>query len=142
VDLRQALGAGEPASLQKLSLYLPERDRDGNEVPHIENWIEAALALFGEINGGATRLPVAEGYWTPKKGEAVREPTNVVYSYIRDDTRFTADLDRLVRFIHSFGKHARQGEVMVEFSGEVKGRGFVSRAYFIDKYPKAGKRPF
>ena len=72
----------------------------------------------------------------------MREPTHLVYSYIRDEKRFEANLERLVRFIHSFGKHANQGEVMVEFSGEVPGRGFVSRAYFIDEYPKAGERPF
>lgn len=145
MDLAKALGAGTPASIQKFSLYLPERDRDGEPVPEIERWIEAALHIFGQINGGATRLPVAQGYWKPNSGEPVREPTNVVYSYIRDDKRFEANLGRLVRFIHSFGKHAKQGEVMVEFSGEV-GRGgrrrFVSRAYFIDRYEKAGEKPF
>jgi hypothetical protein len=145
MDLEKALGAGKPASIEKFSLYLPERDRDGAPVSDIELWIEAAMGLFGDINGGATRLPVAQGYWKPEGGEPVREPTNVVYSYIRDDRRFEANLDRLVRFIHSFGKHARQGEVMVEFSGEVRRRGersFVSRAYFIDDYRKAGERPF
>ncbi|HEY0111605.1 MAG TPA: hypothetical protein VGB59_00480 [Allosphingosinicella sp.] len=142
MDLREALGAREAASLQKFSLYLPERDRNGAPVAEIEKWIEATLAIFGEINGGATRIPVAEGYWRPETGEPVREPTNLVYSYIRDADRFAANLDRLVRFIHSFGKHANQGEVMVEFSGEVPGRGFVERAYFIDEYPKAGERPF
>jgi len=31
---------------------------------------------------------------------------------------------------------------MVEFVGEVPGRGFVSRAYFIEDYAKAGEKPF
>jgi len=88
---------------------------------------------------------VAQGYWKPESGEPVREPTHVVYSYIGQQRIFEANLDRLVRFIHSFGKHAKQNTVMVEFSGEV-GRGdakrFVSRAYFIDRYPKAGAKPF
>jgi hypothetical protein len=142
MDLAKALGTGEPASLQKLSLYLPERDNTGEPVPDIELWIEGAMAIFTEINGGATRLPVAMGYWKPAGGALVREPTNVVYSYIRSARQFEANLDRLVSFIHSFGKHAKQGEVMVEFSGEVRGRGFVSRAYFVTEYPKAGKKPF
>ena len=51
-------------------------------------------------------------------------------------------MERLAAFIHSFGKHANQGEVMVEFSGDVPERGFVARAYFVDKYPKAGPKPF
>jgi hypothetical protein len=142
MDLRKALGAYDAPSLQKFSLYLPELDRDEAPVPDIEKWIEAAMSILAEINGGATRLPVAVGYWKPQNGEPMREPTNVVYSFIRNDKQFAANLDRLVRFIHSFGKHAKQGEVMVEFSGETPGRGFVSRAYYIREYPKAGKKPF
>jgi hypothetical protein len=142
VNLEKALGTGKPASVQKISLYLPERDRDNAPVPDIEKWIEAAMWLLGEINRGATRLPVAQGYWQPTQSW---EQTHVVYSYIAEQRIFEANLDRLVRFIHSFGKHAKQSSVMVEFSGEV-GRGearrFVARAYFIDEYPKAGERPF
>lgn len=124
MNLEKALGAGKPASVQKISLYLPERDNAGDPVPDIEKWVEAAMWLFGEINRGATRLPVAQGYWKPESGEPVREPTHVVYSYIGKQRIFEANLDRLVRFIHSFGKHAMQN--MVEFSGEV-GRGGARR---------------
>lgn len=142
LNLEKALGAGKPASVQKISLYLPEHDHDNAPVADIEKWIEAAMWLLGEINRGATRLPVAQGYWQPTKSW---EPTHVVYSYIDEQKIFEANLDRLVRFIHSFGKHARQSSVMVEFSGEV-GRGetrrFVARAYFINEYPKAGPKPF
>jgi hypothetical protein len=141
VNLEKALGAGKPASVQKISLYLPERDSDNAPVPDIEKWIESAMWLLGEINRGATRLPAAQGYWHPTGSW---ETTHVVYSYIGEQKIFEANLDRLVRFIHSFGKHARQSSVMVEFSGEV-GRGaarrFVARAYFIDKYDKAGPEP-
>jgi hypothetical protein len=146
VDLQTALGATTGASATRFSLYLPDSDRDGQPVPQLEQWIDVAMALFADINGGATRLPVAQGIWKPDRGgEVVREATNVVYSYIGQQRIFEANLDRLVRLIHSFGKHAKQGEVMVEFSGEV-GRGdarrFVARAYFIDEYPKAGRKAF
>lgn len=143
VDLKTALGATTGASATKFSLYLPDSDRDGRPVHEIEQWIGAAMSLFAQVNGGATRLPVAQGIWQPESGgEVVREATSVVYSFIRDRARFDANLGRLTGFIHSFGKHARQGEVMVEFAGEVLGRGFVSRAYFIDDYAKAGPPPF
>jgi hypothetical protein len=143
LDLGQALGASNLASLQRFALYLPDRDRDGIPVPQLEKWIGAAMALFANVNGGATRLPTAQGLWKPEDGSAeVREATVVVYSFIRDTARFHANIGRLAAFTHSFGKHAKQGEVMVEFSGEVPGRGFVSRAYFIDDYAKAGPPPF
>jgi hypothetical protein len=125
---------------------LPDRDRDGAPVRHLEAWIEMAMGVFTDVNGGATRLPLAHGMWKPQSGgKTVREATTVVYSFIRDRARFNANVGRLTTFIHSFGKHANQGEVMVEFSGEVRRRGersFVSRAYFIDEYPKAGEKPF
>jgi hypothetical protein len=101
------------------------------------------MNLLAEINGGATRLPVAQGIWKPDQGdETVREVTSVVYSFVGDRSRLDANLPRLARFLHSFGKQTNQGEVMVEFSGEVPGRGFLSRAYFIDRYDKAGPPPF
>lgn len=142
MDLEKALGAGKPATLQKFSLYLPDRDRAGAPVERFEEWQSAAMDLLADLNGGATLLPPAQGIWNPEAGEPVREATSVVYSFIRDGERFQAGLPRLAAFLHTFGKHANQGEVMVEFSGEVPGRGFVSRAYFIDDYPLAGERPF
>ena len=73
----------------------------------------------------------------------VREATtSMVYVFIRDGPTFERDIDLLAVFVHILGKRARQGEVMVEFRGEVPGRGFESRAYFVDDYSKAGERPF
>jgi hypothetical protein len=143
VDLGHALGAASLASLQRFSVYLPDSDVDGAPVPQLEQWIAAAMTLFADVNGGATRLPAAQGVWRPESGgREVRETTAVVYSFIRDTARFEANIGRIAVFIHTFGKHARQGEVMVEFSGDVPERGFVSRAYFIDRYEKAGPPPF
>ncbi|HEX9965282.1 MAG TPA: hypothetical protein VGB04_09910 [Allosphingosinicella sp.] len=143
MDLAKILGAAQAASLQRFSLYLPDSDREGRPVPQLEQWIEAAMLIFAEVNGGATRLPLAQGIWKPEDGGAtVREATTIVYSFIRDTERFEGGIERLAAFIHTFGKHANQGEVMVEFSGDVPGRGYVSRAYFIADYSKAGERPF
>ena len=147
MELKDVLGATGEASAQRFSLYLPDKDRDGATVPRHEDWVEAAMTIFADVNGGATRLPTAKGIWKPETGDVVREATSVVYSFIRDTGAFEAGLDRLARFIHTVGKHANQGEVMVDFAGEVPaGAGgelrFVSRAYFIDEYPKAGAPPF
>lgn len=147
MGLKEILAATDDPSAQKFSLYLPEKDRDGAPVPRHDDWVEAAMTIFADVNGGATRLPTAQGIWKPDTGAVVREATSVVYSFIRETGTFEAGLERLARFIHTFGKHANQGEVMVEFAGEVPAGGggelrFVSRAYFIEEYSKAGERPF
>jgi hypothetical protein len=143
LDLKTALGATSGASATKFSLYIPDRDRDGKLVEGLELWKAAAMNLFAEVNGGATLLPPAQGIWKPEGGgEIVREATSIVYSFIRDEKQFSRGLKRLAAFIHTFGKHANQGEVMVEFSGELPGGRYVSRAYFIDEYDKAGEKPF
>jgi len=143
MELKKALGAKKGANASRFALYIPDSDAAGNPVPDLEKWQEAALAMFADVNGGATLLPPAQGVWKPDDGgDTVREATSVVYSFIRNRRRFERGLPRLAAFIHTFGKHAGQGEVMVEFSGEVPGRGFVSRAYYIDDYVMAGERPF
>lgn len=97
MELKDVLGATGEASAQKFSLYLPEKDRDGAPVPRHEEWVEAAMTIFAEVNGGATRLPTAQGIWKPQAGPVVREATSVVYSFIRDTGTFEAGLDRLAR---------------------------------------------
>lgn len=143
MDLKKALGASGGAVASRFAFYLAHSDANGRPVPDLEKWKEAAMATFAEVNGGATLLPPADGIWKPDDGGAiVREATSVVYSFIRDEARFIAGLPRLAVLIHSYGKHSGQGEVMVEFSGEVPERGFVSRAYFISDYTMAGEKPF
>ncbi|HEX8263564.1 MAG TPA: hypothetical protein VF547_11885, partial [Allosphingosinicella sp.] len=117
MDLQEALGASRAATLQKFSLYLPDRDRDGAPVPHLDAWHAAAMTLFAEVNGGATLMPPADGIWNPEGGgEMVREATRIVYSFVRDGEKFERDIEQLAVFIHSFGRHSKQGEVMVEFA--------------------------
>ena len=143
MNLEKLLGAGKPATLQKFSLYLPDKDRNGEPVDQLDKWKHAAMLLFADVNGGATLLPPAQGIWDPGHGgEPVREGTSVLYSFVRLGPEFEAALPRIAAFIHTFGKHTNQGEVMAEFSGEVRGRGFVSRAYFVSDYKLAGEKPF
>lgn len=136
MDLGKILGADQAASIEKFSIYLPDRDRDNKKVPDIATWIETAIIKMAEVNGGVTRLPPSTGAWRRDDGVLVRENTTVLYSYIRDPALFEKQLPVLVRLLHTFGKRTNQGEVMVEFSGGEPGR-YVSRAYFIRKYTQA-----
>jgi hypothetical protein len=64
IDLQTALGATTGASATMFSLYLPDSDRDGQPVPQLEQWIDVAMTLFADINGGATRLPFGFHPWS------------------------------------------------------------------------------
>lgn len=53
LDLGNALGVAEDASVERLTLYIPSQDRDGHAFdPH--PWIDEALRLMSMIGGGAT----------------------------------------------------------------------------------------
>ncbi len=136
MNLKDALGANKAAAGQKFSVYLPNRDSSGHELTGIDDWIDVALDMLRRINGGATCMAPSFGIWQSKRRKIIQENTRIVYSYITDADRFRKNLPTIRTFIHSFGKECRQGEVLVEFSGEDKAI-FVHRAYFVDQYPDA-----
>jgi hypothetical protein len=49
VDLAEALGVDSGISAQCFSVYVPNKDRHGNEIGNQRKWILEALDLFGEI---------------------------------------------------------------------------------------------
>ena len=132
MDLKQGLNASEAASVQQLRLYLPDRDKQNRPVSNIQDWIDAAVALFVEINGGCTALPPSDGAWRTDAGPVVSERTAVVYSYITDPDEFERQFDKIARFVHLFGKRTGPESVMVEFSGGEEGK-YISRAYFVNE---------
>ena len=134
-DMQGALGATDTFSLQKISIYLPNKDRDECLIFDIENWIEAGMRVLAEINLGVTRLPPAIGYWVDTvKERTIKEDTHVIYSFIRQPDKFQEKFDKIRAFVHSFGKKTNQGEVMVEFFGEDGDGGFCSRAYVVANF--------
>jgi hypothetical protein len=56
VNLMEALAAAEEAVQDRVTLYIPSRDRDGKPV-EFEEWVIRALDLLSQIGGGATRMP-------------------------------------------------------------------------------------
>lgn len=117
VDLVAELGADGGTSVQCFSIYLPDKDQQGNEIGNQRKWVLAALDLLGQINGGATAMPPCEGVWLSDKGELIREHPVVVYSYVVPNV-FLANLPRLRQFLHRMGRETNQGEVAFEFDGQ------------------------
>ena len=98
------------------SIYIPDKDRDGNEIGNQRKWVLEALDILGEINGGATAMPASEGVWLNDTGEVIREHPVVVYSYVVPEP-FLSGLSRIREFLHRMGRETNQGEVVVEYDG-------------------------
>lgn len=121
VDLGRVLGATGAPSRQALTLYIVDRDRDGREIGTQRRWVLEAAALLAEAGGGVTiEPPVGGGWYDPAAMHVVWERPVLVYTFVRPDT-FVDVLPRLRGFLHRLGHETRQGEVAIDFDGELFG---------------------
>lgn len=133
MDLAKELGARDSVSIiDKISVYIPDRDRSGNELNDVQVWIEAGLKILREVNGGATCLPPAVGGWIASDGKIITEKTVVIYSYILNPDAFIKRRSEIYEFIHSFGSKTDQDSVMVEFAHMENGA-YIVDSIFLDK---------
>jgi hypothetical protein len=114
VNLAHALGAGEAVAAQCFTLYVPNKDKEDQEIGTQRRWVLDALRLLSEINGGATAIPV-EGGWLNAEGKIILEHPVVVYSFLPDPDKFLQNLPRIREFLHRMGRETNQGEVAFEF---------------------------
>lgn len=126
IDLGKILGAIEAPSTQQLTLYIPNKDKDGKEIKHLRAWMKEAQKVLTIIGRGSTTMPPADGTWLKKDIDSVKElrdedilweKTVIIYTYIYPD-RFEKNLKSLREFLHRFGRETKQGEVVFEFAGE------------------------
>jgi hypothetical protein len=115
-DLGKELGASEEPAAQRLTLYIPNKDRGGVLIEDHERWTTEAQELLTDIGGGATAFPPVDGTWRKPDGSDLWEQTRIVYTYI-DPDKLAANMPRLRAFLHRFGRETNQGEVVFEFGG-------------------------
>lgn len=115
-DLGTALGATEEPSAQRLTLYIPDKNRDGGMITDHEGWVKKAQAILTGIGNGATAFPTVDGTWRRPDGSDLWEHTRIIYTYV-DPDRLLATLPQLRAFLHSFGRETNQGKVVFEFDG-------------------------
>jgi hypothetical protein len=113
-DIGAALGADGGVSLQSFAVYVPDKDRAGEEIGNQRKWVLEAIRLLSEMNGGATAMPPVEGGWLDDAGGIVWENPVIVYSFVRPDA-FLKGLPRLREFLHRLGRETNQGEIAFEF---------------------------
>ena len=117
-DWVTGLGANAGYRAQKFAIYVPDKDREGAEIGDQRRWVLEALRLLTELDGGATAEPAVEGVWQGPTGPAVWEHPVIVYSFV-DARAFFARFAEVREFVHRMGRETRQGEVVVEFQGEL-----------------------
>jgi hypothetical protein len=117
VDVAAALGADAGVSTQCFTIYVPNKDRNGEEIGNQRKWVLEAIRLLSEINGGATAMPPVEGAWLNDEGEVIWENPIVVYSFVKP-AAFEENIPRLREFLHRLGRETNQGEIAFEFGDE------------------------
>ncbi len=95
-------------------LFVPSVERDGITTIHQEHWVEEALETLGQLYGGATAVPQAQGVWCDDEmgGILVKDQPVVIHCYTTPAD--IADSDRLSRlgsFCRRMGREAHQGEI-------------------------------
>ena len=111
----------------RFTIYLPNKGRSKTdnkvqvEIANWRDWIIEAMDLLGRVNGGATALPEAEGFWIDQEvgGVKVWEKTVLVYSYIKEPDTFRSNIVKIRDWIHKFGRDTNQGAIFFEFDGFV-----------------------
>lgn len=113
VDLMEALGAAEEASQDRVTIYIPSRDQNGEPVD-FESWVMRAMEFPSQVGGGATRMPPAKGAWlNPLTGALITEDVTLVYSFVDGDA-LTARMADPRNFMHAMGRALDQGEIAIE----------------------------
>ena len=117
IDLGKALGADSGVSTQCFTVYVPNKDRNGQEIGNQRKWVLEFIRLLCELNRGATAMPPVEGGWVNTEDEIVWDGPVVVYSFVRPEP-FLSNLPRLRELLHRMGRETNQGEVAFEFDGK------------------------
>lgn len=143
-NLSAALGADPGRSFQKISIYLPNKDRNNVAVPNLDVWVESGMQILADIATGVTQLPTCSGRFkivernpVTHEIQSVRytvEDTTILYSYVFDKVEFEARFDEIRSFLHDFGQTTNQDSVMVEYTGEGPDGMAYTRAYYISNY--------
>ena len=121
--LHDALGAGPPAGVEQVTLFIPSVDRDGEPIDQAY-WTDQAITTFGTLFRGATAFPPGRGVWRDDErgGVLVYDDTQMVISYVSGAILSDDEvLKRLRRFLCRLGRESYQGEVGIVIDGSYFG---------------------
>ena len=118
-QFRRVFATGRKSVL--VVLFVPSVERDGSTPIDQDEWVAAALEMFGRVFGGATAYPKARGIWRDdrKGGILIRDEPVFIHCYTTpQDIQNSRKLSELYRFCGRMGRDAHQGEVGVVVGDE------------------------
>jgi hypothetical protein len=95
-------------------LFIPSVERDGTTPIKQEFWVQKALDTLGQLYGGATAFPRAQGVWRDdaRGGVLVKDQPVVIHCYTTSADIADPDrLSQLKEFCRKMGRETHQGEV-------------------------------
>jgi len=132
-NVAQIFNAEQEPNGTLLVLFIPSKDKDGNDLKDQDVWASSAGKLLSDLYGGSTNMPPAQGRWyNEETQETITETVILVHCYLRqgavnDEEKYK----KVAEFLHRMGKKTKQGEVVFVL-GEILCR--------IRKYTLAEKR--
>lgn len=123
LKVAEALGA-KRSYAERITVYVPNKGKGcpgtAEEKEQVEfedwpGWVARIFQLLGQINDGATALPMSQGFYITTGRKHVREKTILVYSFLQDRDHFLSQCGRLRALLHEFGRKTRQERIFLEF---------------------------
>ena len=117
-DYSEILASETELNSKLFVLFIPSKDKDGNDLSDEDMWATSAADMFTRIFGGATEMPPAKGKWyNEESDEIITEAVVLVHSYARDSAINQESIQRIGEFCHRMGRETRQGEVALLVDG-------------------------
>jgi hypothetical protein len=114
-----AFGLTHPTRRSRLTMYIPNKDRCGDDVANIDEWIRRAWQLIGRLFGGCTVIPNATGIWYAEDDDAfIEERTAIITAHV-DRSDVVSHLDTLRAFLVELLTGTNQEAVAIELDGEL-----------------------
>jgi hypothetical protein len=113
--------------VNRITIYIPDRDCFEQEIPDICKWIDEAAYILVSIAGGATVLPGRGMYLNRITGKIINEQTALVYANVEHE-HLLQNRSLITDFIDRFGRETNQDSVLVEYNGQL---------YFITDFERA-----
>lgn len=113
-EIANILQADKPEGNSQVVLFIPSKDRDGQEIDQ-EYWVHEGLRVVGQAFRGGTAFPPGRGVWRDdERGELLFETT---VSFVNPADLTDAAVLSLKAFLLRLGREGKQGEVGVVIDG-------------------------
>ncbi|MFH1728433.1 MAG: hypothetical protein ABIA04_08445 [Pseudomonadota bacterium] len=124
-----------------LGLYFPNKDRYGNIIKDISEWINKAQTLLGHIANGSNQILSKSSWFSGSEKKLIFEDTIIVTSFLKAENQ-KACLRAIKTLLFDFGKKTNQEVVAFEYCGDFiqipieklnKAQNLLSKDYITNK---------